>query len=333
MLRIVQCAALALVVASALGGVSVAAPKKHPKRPAVPGELLVGFKAGVSEAEQDDALAEAGASGKKNFKRIKARLATTQPERVEAALKALEDDPRVRYAEPNYVVSADLFPTDPSFAQLWGLQNTGQSVNGTPGKADADIDAPEAWDVTTGSSGVVVAVVDTGVDFSHPDLGGSMTTSRLMWTNPGEMCAGCSANGVDDDGDGYVDDWRGWDFVNHDANPQDDNGHGSHVSGTIGALGNNGIGVTGVAWGGVRIMALKFLDASGYGSTDDAVSAILYAADHGAQILSNSWGGDAYTQALKDAIAAADSKGALFVAARRQRRAQHRRDAALPVLL
>ncbi|MBI1882662.1 MAG: S8 family serine peptidase [Chlamydiae bacterium] len=207
----------------------------------------------------------------------------------------------VEYAEPNYVVQAlSTFPNDSSFSQLYGLHNTGQ----TGGTADADIDAPEAWDTTKGASSVVVAVIDTGVDYTHPDL------SANMWTNSGEI----PNNGLDDDGDGYVDDYRGWDFVNEDNDPMDDNKHGTHVSGTIGGVGNNGTGVAGVCWN-VKIMPLKFLSGSGSGYTSDAVEAVLYANKKGANVMSNSWGGGGYSQALYDAIKAAEVKGILFVAA------------------
>ena len=135
-----------------------------------------------------------------------------------------------------------------------------------------------------------------------------------MWINPGENCAGCRTDGVDNDGNGYVDDYRGWDFVNGDNNPFDDNGHGTHVAGTIGALGSNGVGVAGVNWQ-TKIMALKFLDWFGSGTTADAVSAILYAAAKGADVQSNSWGGGGFSQTLANAIATADQAGSLFVAA------------------
>src|SRR5262249_48878129 len=149
-----------------------------------------------------------------------------------------------------------------SFSSLWGLHNTGQT-GGTP---DADIDAPEAWDVTTGSSSVVVAVIDTGVDYTHPDLAAN------IWTNAGEV----PGNGVDDDHNGYVDDVHGYDFVNNDGDPMDDHFHGTHVAGTIGAVGNNGTGVAGINWN-VKIMALKFLDGNGGGYASDAIRAVNYA--------------------------------------------------------
>jgi hypothetical protein len=294
-----------------------AASTKEPKR--VAGEILIGFERSVPEAERVRVLARVGAREKsanvqKRLAKIAAKLVTVDPARVEFVLKRLQDDPRIRYAEPNYVLSANATPNDPSFSQLWGLHNTGQSVDGVSGSADADIDAPEAWDVATGTGSVVVGVIDTGVDFSHPDLGGSMATSTLMWRNPGETGSGKETNGTDDDGNGYVDDWRGWDFVEDDNNPFDDNGHGTHVSGTIGALGNNGTGVAGVNWN-VKIMPLKFLDWFGSGSLADAVSAVLYASSKGAHVTNNSWGGGGFSQALYDAIKQADSAGSLFVAA------------------
>src|SRR5262249_17056604 len=151
----------------------------------------------------------------------------------------------------------------------------------TGGTPDADIDAPEAWDVTTGSSRVVVAVLDTGVDYTHPDLAAN------IWTNPGEI----PGNGIDDDHNGYVDDVPGYDFANNDPDPMDDQGHGTHVAGTIGAVGNNGVGVVGVAWN-VRIMALKFLDSAGNGTVANAIRALNYAVANGATISNNSYGGN-----------------------------------------
>ena len=188
------------------------------------------------------------------------------------------------------------------------MSNTGQFVNGWPGTPDADADVDAAWSVTTGDPGVVVAVIDTGVDQSHPDLAAN------TWVNPGEDCDGCRTDHVDNDGNGYVDDWRGWDFINGDNNPADDQGHGTHVAGTIGAVGNNGVGVVGVNWN-VRLMGLKFLGSDGSGTTADAVSAILYAAANGADVLNNSWAGGDFSQSLLEAIQFADARDSLFVAA------------------
>jgi len=211
----------------------------------------------------------------------------------------------VDYIEPNYIVHATAVPNDTRYSELWGMNNTGQ----TGGTADVDIDAPEAWNLGTGSSSVVVGVIDTGVDYNHPDL------SANMWTNPGEI----PGNHVDDDGNGVVDDVYGYNAINPSSSPLDDNGHGSHCSGTIGGSGNNSRGVAGVNWN-VKIMALKFLDSSGSGSTNDAVEAIEYAVrmkQRGVNIkvLSNSWGGGGYSQSLADAIQAAAGAGILFVAA------------------
>lgn len=214
-------------------------------------------------------------------------------------LRALNQDSRVEYAEPNYIVSALLQPNDPYFSQLWGMHNTGQ----TGGKADADIDAPEAWD-TTQSTNVVIGVIDTGIDYTHEDLADN------MWLNPGEI----ANNGIDDDGNGFIDDVYGWDFVNNDNNPFDDYGHGTHVAGTIGAKGNNGVGVAGVNWT-AKVAALKFLGSDGSGTTAGAIAAVEYANMMGFKVTNNSWGGGGFSQALYDAISAANTSGNLFVAA------------------
>ncbi|MFV2065691.1 MAG: S8 family peptidase [Pirellulales bacterium] len=220
---------------------------------------------------------------------------------LDAALAAYRDRPDVLYAEPNYMVYATAEPDDLRFSELWGLNNTGQ----TGGTVDADIDAPAAWDVTTGSNSVVVAVIDTGVDYTHEDLAAN------IWVNPGEI----AGDGIDNDGNGYVDDIRGYDFANNDNDPMDDQGHGTHVAGTIGAVADNGVGVTGVNWN-VQIMAVKFLAADGSGSVADAIDGITYAVDNGALISNNSWGDNGeFSQALFDAVQYAQSAGHLFVAA------------------
>ena len=220
---------------------------------------------------------------------------------VPAALEAARRDPRVLYAEPDYVIRAETAPNDPRFGELWGLNNVGQGS----GTAGADIGATAAWSRSTGSGDVVVAVLDSGVDYTHPDLASN------IWANPGEV----PGNGIDDDGNGYVDDVRGWDFVNRDNNPMDDNSHGTHVAGTIGARGNNNLGVTGVSWD-VSIMPLKVLDHYGNGSISAAIDAIGYAWRNGAVISNSSWGGIFSSQALRDAIqTAGTSADHLFVAA------------------
>ncbi|HTL99979.1 MAG TPA: S8 family serine peptidase, partial [Candidatus Omnitrophota bacterium] len=220
--------------------------------------------------------------------------------RVEDAVAQYRNDPAVRIIEPNYLLHADAVPNDPSFAIQWALQNTGQQ-GGTPG---ADIHAVAAWDQTTGSNQVVVAIVDTGMDLTHPDL------DTNLYTNPAEI----PGNGLDDDGNGLVDDVHGFDFANFDADPSDDNGHGTHVAGTIGAHGDNGIGVAGVVWH-VRLLPLKFLDAGGTGTTADAVDCVDYAVLAGASVINASWGSPERAQSLELAIQGANEEGVLFVAA------------------
>ncbi|MGH3032963.1 MAG: S8 family peptidase [Gaiellaceae bacterium] len=307
-IAVIGCAC-ALAVA---GGTSRAqAGPAPPAADAVPGELIVGWKVGVSRAERARALDGLGVRRTQRLGRIRAALVKVAPDRVQAALAELRRDRRVRYVEPNYLLHAadhPGVPNDPAFHELWGLDNFGQVVAGVPGTPDADVDAEEAWAVTTGSAGVVVGVLDTGIDFGHPDL------ASAKWVNSGEDCAGCRTNGVDDDGNGYVDDWRGWDFVSNDNNPTDDNGHGTHVAGTIGARGNDGVGVVGVNWD-VRLLALKFLNASGSGTTADAVEALQYATAKGVPVTNNSWAGSQFSQALLDALRQADAAGSLFVAA------------------
>jgi subtilisin family serine protease len=273
----------------------------------VRGELIVKLRDGGSAARLSAVLDTLGASRARGFETVDGLYVVKLPENLGVAaarqlVKALDG---IAYAEPNYIVHSQVTPNDPSFGDLWGLHNTGQQ-GGTPG---ADIHAPEAWDVTTGSSTVVVATLDTGIDYTHPDLVANMFRNE----------ADCNGDGVDDDGNGYVDDCYGIDLVNHDSDPMDDNNHGTHTAGTVGAAGNNGVGVVGVNWN-VKLMPCKFLGSSGSGSTADAVSCLNYVAmmkDRGVNIVAtnNSWGGGDYSQALYDAIDAQRQRGILFIAA------------------
>jgi subtilisin family serine protease len=204
--------------------------------------------------------------------------------------RAIRSTPGVRYAEPDYLLEPDdTFPNDPMLPSLWGLQA---------------IRAPAAWDVSTGSPNVVVGVIDSGIDETHPDLAGR------LWTNPGEI----PGNGVDDEGDGWIDDVHGADCAANDGDPIDDDGHGTHVAGTIGAAGDDGIGVVGVNWN-VRLMALDIFKANGTAAVSDITQCIDYAIAHGVRVANNSYGGIDFSQAEYDAFTRARNAGMLMVAA------------------
>ncbi len=206
------------------------------------------------------------------------------------------------YVEPDYLVYLNATPTDSAFADgtLWGLRNTGQSG----GVSGADIGAVQAWDITTGSRDVIVAVIDTGIRYTHRDL------APNMWRNPGEI----PGNGIDDDNDGYVDNVFGINAITGSGDPMDDEGHGTHVAGTIGATANDGNQHVGVAWN-VRLMACKFLGGSNGGKTSDEIKCIDFAVSKGARIINASYRGYGYRQSQHEAIARAHNEGVLFVAA------------------
>jgi subtilisin family serine protease len=270
------------------------------------GHLLAQLKADVKTTDLLAAFREAGVVGVHAMGRsgtVRLELADATPQSVPRALAALQVGPQwVKYAEPDYVVHAQVTnPNDPAYStgELWALRNIGQSG----GTTDADIDADEAWDIRTDASAVLVAVVDTGIRYTHQDLAAN------MWTNPGEI----PGDGIDNDHNGVIDDVYGYNAINGSGDPNDDYGHGTHVAGTIGAVGNNGVGVVGVAWR-VRLMAAKFLSSNGSGFTSDGVEAIDYARMMGAQIMNNSWGGTGISQSLSDAIERAQQAGIIFVA-------------------
>ncbi|MHC4737615.1 MAG: S8 family serine peptidase [Planctomycetota bacterium] len=229
---------------------------------------------------------------------------------LEDVVTEYNQNPDVEYAELNYTVSICKTPNDPLFLIQWPLNNMGQmypesgKFTHSPGTPDADIDAPGAWDVNTGSDRIVVAVIDTGVDYNHRDLLGN------IWFNTDEI----PGNGLDDDGNGRIDDIHGYDFINEDSDPKDDNGHGTHCAGIIAAEGNNGLDTTGVCWN-TRIMALKFLSSAGTGNLTNAVRAFYYAVENGADVASNSWIGGPYIETVQQAINYAYSQGVIMVAA------------------
>ncbi|MFQ3573645.1 MAG: S8 family serine peptidase [Thermodesulfovibrionales bacterium] len=221
---------------------------------------------------------------------------------IKSAIESYMSDPDVEYAEPNYkrYIRATI-PNDTYFSQQWGLWNTGAFAGGTAG---ADIKAPLAWDYSKGNNSLIVAVLDTGVDYNHEDLYGK------IWINTGEICT----DGIDNDGNGFVDDCYGWDFRNNDNDPMDDHGHGTHVSGIIGAATNNSNGIAGIMWN-VRLMPLKFLGKNGEGTTAAAVLALNYAVSNGAKIINASYGSNTFSQAEYDSILNANNNGVLFIAA------------------
>lgn len=287
--------------------------KMSSEAPFVPGEVLVKVKPGL----MGRFLAKKSLLGAEVKKEVigKYLLLKSNAKSTNVLVNELESLPEVQFAEPNYIYTTGSFegssPVDPMYGKLWGLKNTGTNEpdrnggnSGTPGVVGADVDAEKAWSITRGSRKVVVAVIDTGIDYNHPDL------KNQMWVNDKEV----AGNGVDDDGNGYVDDIHGWNAEKDNGNPMDGNAHGTHCAGTIGAEHNNGQGVSGVM-SDVRLMAIKFLSDAGSGSLADAVEAIDYATKMNVDVMSNSWGGGGYSQALFDSITAAKNKGIVFVAA------------------
>ena len=231
-------------------------------------------------------------------------------ERTEGSLQILSKYKEISVVEANHYWRLRRHPPqDPKFEKLWGLYNTGQEAVGDMppmiGVSGVDIDALKAWDITTGDKNVKVAVIDTGVDYNHPDL------KENIWVNEVELHGKA---GVDDDNNGCIDDIHGCNFVKKNGDPMDDDGHGTHVAGTIGAVGDNNIGIAGVAWH-VTLIPIKFIDDKDNGTTEDAIRSIDYAIEVGAQILSNSWGDEVGSELLKQAIERAKQAGALFVVA------------------
>ena len=230
-----------------------------------------------------------------------------------STVELLKNNPLIEYVAENSKVHAlpiSISETksinDPNFNQQWGLKNTGLNSGNIfmPGKAGEDLNALKAWEISKGSNEIKIAVIDTGVDYNHIDLRKNMLINDLELN--GE-------EGVDDDGNGYVDDVYGYDFANDDGDPMDGRGHGTHCAGVIGAA-HNEIGIAGVM-SDVKILSIKFLTDKGSGTTEGAIKSIDYAIKRGVNVMSNSWGGGPYNEALFDAIKAADEAGIVFVAA------------------
>ena len=269
----------------------------EPGGPTAPGtqsvtRVIVRFAADASPQERADMRARADVQRDATLPVRGLELVDPAPGvSVGAAVADLQHMDGVLYAEPDRIVRHTAMPNDPLLSYEWDM---------------TAIRAPEAWDVTTGSAQVPVAVVDTGIDATHPDLASN------VWANPGESGGGRETNGRDDDGNGRIDDVHGWDFVDQDAQPQDGNGHGTHVSGTIAARGNDASGVAGLNWSSA-IMPLRVLGDDGSGFVSDAITAYAYAARNGARVVNASLGGPSFSRAEHDALAAAPNT--LFVVA------------------
>ncbi len=267
----------------------------------VAGEAIIKFQRGTTRADQADCLGRMGALTIRRFEPIGAQLVRLSTLSVGQAIQRFRDHTQIEYIEPNFIVGLNAIPNDLDFAEQWGLMNTGQMG----GIAGADISAVAAWDISTGSGEVVVAVVDSGVDYAHVDL------APNIYLNPGEI----PDNGVDDDGNGYVDDVRGWNFSNGTNEVMDFHGHGTAIAGIIGALTNNSLGVAGVAWQ-VRILPVKWCSFHS-GDLASALAAVEYATAMNVDIMNHSWGFDAPSPpaSLLDMFTAANDAGILLVCA------------------
>lgn len=299
-----------LIGASALGAQAAQAKKQNLAKPrvveSVAGQYLVQLTNEHSLVSIETLETQLAA---RVVDRVRSNVVLVQRPVIEtssSALKSLRASSLVRFAEPNFIYRANRAPNDSNYKDLWGLANSGAlDSRKQKGLAGVDISAEAAWDITTGSKKIVIAVIDTGIDFSIPDLNDN------AWTNEAEANG---AAGVDDDGNGYVDDIHGYDFAHDDGDPTDDHSHGSHCAGTIGGRGDDATGVAGVNWD-VSLMAVKFLDENGSGNLANAVKSVDYARKMGAKIMSNSWGGGGESAILKKAIEDARDADSLFVAA------------------
>ena len=279
-------------------------------REVVEGEVIIRYRAEAGRFGRQRAELQADSDGSEVIGPLGARRMRSRDLTTREMLETLRANPDVELVEPNYIIRANAAANDPSMGSLWGLFNTGQVVDGQTGVAGADISATAAWDVTTGSRANIVAILDTGIDWSHPDLAANVFSApRQFSVTLGSTTLTCVAG------------THGFNALNTSCSPFDDNGHGTHVAGIIGAVGNNSVGVTGVNWT-ANLMALKILDAAGTGTTADAIKAIDWVikakaalgVDGNVRVLNASWGGPTFSQALNDAIEMANNADMLFVA-------------------
>lgn len=287
--------------------------KRPDKHPSVT-EILIRFKHDTSFLQRQAFSAKMGITQIRSYDRFRINLwqlpQSTDNSSLEQLLTKLRRDPAVEWAEPNYRRYPQELPDDTMFGSQWHLENTGQS-GGTPG---ADIQAVEAWEITTGNSNVVVAILDSGVDYNHPDLQDNMWKNLGEdWTPEGTL----GHNGIDDDGNGYIDDYYGIDAGNNSGDPMDGMGHGTHVAGIVGAVGNNGVGISGINWQ-VQLMALQFLSPDG--SVADEIECISYILDQKekgvpVRVVNASFGGTDYSRFEKEAIESLMSAGIMMAAA------------------
>src|SRR5262245_3298575 len=280
-------------------------------RDVVAREVLVKFRQRPQASDLAQIRADGDADDVRSIGHAGVFRVRSRSRNVNALLAALRRRPDVEYAEPNFIVRMISEPNDPQFPQLWALKNVGQvfELAGVPG---ADISAVPAWNITLGSTANVVAVIDTGIDYTHPDLVANMWSAPTAYTvTIGGSPVTCAAG------------THGFNAITRTCDPMDDQDHGTHVSGTIGATGDNGMGVVGINWT-TRLMAIRFIDATGEGTTADAIASVEFAiavkqrfastGDANIRVLSNSWGGSDFSQALLDEVNAANDADILFVA-------------------
>ena len=269
-------------------------------------EVLIKFRAGVNIWQANNVIQAMGfgkslkSIGGNNKSSLLQKISLSSNMILEKTIQKLNQNQYVKYAQPNYIYhTTTTTPNDYEFNNQWGLYNSGQTVNTDTGTVGYDINACKAWDMVDDCSSVIIAVLDTGVNYNHSDLKNNMWDGTACVTGSGDSLGDCI---------------HGYDFVDNTKDPKDVNGHGTHVAGIIGASGNDGNRISGVCWKS-NIMAVRVFDASGNGTTDNIVSGIEFAIENGAKIINASWGDYIYDEAIYDAINEARNNGVLFIAA------------------